>query len=66
MFFSKTLILALAAAAVALPTSQQLDKRAGILKKEPYSQFQVSDGVGGDALAEVKKKFPVWASPIFS
>ncbi|TLD20341.1 hypothetical protein PspLS_08367 [Pyricularia sp. CBS 133598] len=59
MFFSKALILALATAAVALPTSQQLDKRAGILKKEPYAQFQVSDGVGGDALAEVKKKFPI-------
>ncbi|TLS26846.1 hypothetical protein PpBr36_05206 [Pyricularia pennisetigena] len=66
MFFSKTIILALATTAVALPTSHQLDKRAGILKKEPYAQFQVSDGVGGDALAEVQKKFPIDEAKIAS
>ncbi|KAI6379109.1 hypothetical protein MCOR25_002089 [Pyricularia grisea] len=64
MFFSKTAVLALATAAVALPTSQQLDKRAGMLKSEPYANFQISDGVGGDALAEVKKKFPIDDSKI--
>lgn len=56
MYFSKVAILSLVASAIALPTSTH-DKRA--LQAQSYAQFQVSDGVGGNALAEVAQKFPV-------
>lgn len=59
MFFSKVIVLAFAASALALPTGVRTQKRAGVLTVSDYSDFQVSDGVAGDALAEVKAKFPV-------
>ncbi|KAF2838184.1 hypothetical protein M501DRAFT_904804, partial [Patellaria atrata CBS 101060] len=31
----------------------------GVLQTLPYSQFQVSDGVAGNALAEVNAQFPI-------
>jgi len=37
---------------------------ASVLTAGDYSTFQVSDGVGGDALAEVNAKFPVRTLPI--
>lgn len=56
----KTAILFLAASALALPTAQDAHhKRAAVLTKQSYAQFQVSDGVAGNALAEVQAKFPV-------
>lgn len=56
MFFKATIILSLAVSALALPT---LPKRAGVLTARPYADFQISDGVAGDALAEFQAKFPV-------
>lgn len=56
MFFKATIILSLALSALALPA---LPKRAGVLTAQPYADFQISDGVAGDALAEVQAKFPV-------
>ena len=47
---------------MALPTGTQMTKR-GVLTAQPYSQFQVSNGVGGNALAEVQAKFPVSQQP---
>lgn len=55
MFFKATIILSLALSALALPTQ----KRAGVLTQQAYADFQISDGVAGDALAEVQAKFPV-------
>ncbi|EFX02835.1 hypothetical protein CMQ_2764 [Grosmannia clavigera kw1407] len=59
MYFSKALILAFAASALALPMGDKPQKRAGVLSVSKYSDFQVSSGVAGDALAEVKAKFPI-------
>lgn len=56
MFFKATIIVSLAVSALALPT---IPKRAGVLTAQPYADFQISDGVAGDALAEVQAKFPV-------
>ncbi|POS71199.1 hypothetical protein DHEL01_v210403 [Diaporthe helianthi] len=58
--YIKTAILFLAASVLALPTAQDGNhKRAGVLTKQSYADFQVSDGVGGNALAEVQAKFPI-------
>ncbi|EPE10363.1 hypothetical protein F503_05458 [Ophiostoma piceae UAMH 11346] len=59
MFFAKTLILAFAVSALALPTGDKPQKRAGVLTAASYADFQVSDGVAGSALDEVKAKFPI-------
>ena len=37
-----------------------------VLTEQDYADFQVSDGVSGDALAEVDAKFPVCSLPIFN
>lgn len=39
---------------------------ASVLTAGDYSSFQVSDGVAGDALAEVNAKFPVRTLSIIS
>lgn len=58
--YMKTAVLFLAASVLALPTAQDGNhKRAAVLTKQSYAQFQVSDGVAGNALAEVQAKFPV-------
>jgi hypothetical protein len=55
MRFSATIILSgLIASSIAAPT-----KRAGVLTKQSYADFQVSDGTAGNALNEVMQKFPV-------
>ena len=60
MYFSKAVVLSFAVSALALPTlSTKPHKRAGVLTATTYDNFQVSDGVAGNALAEVKAKFPV-------
>ncbi|KAF6841361.1 small secreted protein [Colletotrichum musicola] len=57
MYFSKIAVLfTLAATGFSAP----LDTRqAKLLSVQDYSEFQVSDGTGGNALAEVAKKFPI-------
>lgn len=58
--YIKTAILFLAASALSLPTAQDAHhKRAAVLAQQSYADFQVSDGVAGNALAEVQAKFPV-------
>ncbi|KAK3952618.1 hypothetical protein QBC32DRAFT_405535 [Pseudoneurospora amorphoporcata] len=54
--FVFTLLTSALAAPCAVDT-RDLSKRA--LSAQSYSQFQVSSGVGGNALAEVKAKFPI-------
>ncbi|KAJ4397009.1 hypothetical protein N0V93_001233 [Gnomoniopsis smithogilvyi] len=56
MYFKTTLLFSLAVSALALPTTE---KRAGVLTKQAYADFQISDGVAGNALAEVQAKFPI-------
>lgn len=56
MYFKATLLFSLAVSALAVPTTH---KRAAVLTKRAYADFQVSDGVAGNALAEVQAKFPV-------
>ena len=55
-----TVLLSLAASALSFPIlPSPLHKRANILKVQDYADFQVSDGVAGNALAEVRANFPV-------
>ena len=73
MLFKSTLLFSLAVSALALPAS--LDERktkaaagvagatADVLTVQDYADFQVSDGVAGNALAEVQAKFPVRPPP---
>ncbi|KAK0656624.1 hypothetical protein B0T16DRAFT_315860 [Cercophora newfieldiana] len=60
MYLNTVFLFSLVASTLALPTaiSSRPHKRA-ILTTQSYSQFQVSNGVGGNALAEVAQKFPV-------
>jgi hypothetical protein len=63
MYFTKAAIfLALATSSIAAP----LEKRADVLAVQQYAQFQVSDGVSGNALAEVKQKFPVCLDKVWA
>ncbi|KAI3400305.1 hypothetical protein diail_3686 [Diaporthe ilicicola] len=58
--YIKAAVLFLAASALALPTVEDaLHKRAAVLTNRTYAQFQISDGVAGNALAEVQAKFPI-------
>lgn len=59
MYFNTAIIFALAASAIAMPTSQDRRAAASVLTTQSYANFQVSDGVAGNALAEVQAKFPV-------
>ncbi|ETS85820.1 hypothetical protein PFICI_03845 [Pestalotiopsis fici W106-1] len=53
-------VLSLAAASIAAPaTSFAPYKRADVLTFRKYNDFQISDGVAGNALAEVNAAFPV-------
>jgi hypothetical protein len=36
-----------------------------VLTARPYADFQISDGVAGDAMAEAMAKFPVCTSTIY-
>ena len=58
-FSSLAVMLSLAVSTLAAPTAV-VEKRA--LTFQPYNQFQVSNGVGGNALQETNQKFPVSAS----
>lgn len=64
MYLKSAFIFSMVASAIALPTTGmgEKTKRAAILRVQDYSQFQISDGVGGNALAEVQAKFPVSVS----
>jgi hypothetical protein len=57
-FSIPTVLFAIVALSAAGPIG--LKKKAGVLTAKPYSEFQVSDGVAGNALAEVNANFPVW------
>lgn len=61
--FVFTLLTSALAAPCAVDT-RDLGKRA--LSAQSYSQFSVSGGVGGNALAEVKAKFPVSRSVLLA
>ncbi|KAK4454829.1 hypothetical protein QBC34DRAFT_445699 [Podospora aff. communis PSN243] len=60
MQLNTVVFLSLIAATLALPNgiNSRAEKRA-ILPPRTYSQFQISDGVGSDAVAEVFEKFPI-------
>jgi hypothetical protein len=63
MHFSKaTILFSLIALSAAGPIG--LKKKANVLTAKSYSEFQVSDGVAGNALAEVNANFPVCSSRI--
>ncbi|KAK1730770.1 hypothetical protein CaCOL14_002863 [Colletotrichum acutatum] len=60
MYFSKIAVLfTLAATGLSAPIEGTEKRQAKLLSVQDYSQFQVSDGTGGNALAEVAQKFPV-------
>jgi hypothetical protein len=65
MYFSSTaLLLGLVASSIAVPFQNTGLKARQAITPQSYADFQVSDGVAGNALAEVNAKFPV--SPPFS
>ncbi len=51
------------AAAFPMPAKGGAAAAAGVLTVQSYADFQVSDGVAGNALDEVNAKFPVRLSP---
>ncbi|KAJ9618608.1 hypothetical protein H2204_012961 [Knufia peltigerae] len=57
MRFSTAVFLGLLALSSAAPVALK-NKRASVLTTQSYADFQVSDGVAGNALAEVNAKFP--------
>ncbi|KAK1711031.1 hypothetical protein BDP67DRAFT_545392 [Colletotrichum lupini] len=60
MYFSKIAVLfTLAATGLSAPIEGAEKRQAKLLSVQDYSQFQVSDGTAGNALAEVAQKFPV-------
>ncbi|KAK6366282.1 hypothetical protein LTS17_010788 [Exophiala oligosperma] len=58
MRFSTAVFLGLLALSSAAPVALK-NKRASVLTTQSYADFQVSDGVAGNALAEVNAKFPI-------
>jgi hypothetical protein len=59
MHFTKFYVaISLISSAVALPISGTSIARRALQFRE-YADFQISDGVSGNALAEAKAKFPV-------
>ncbi|ETI26283.1 hypothetical protein G647_03060 [Cladophialophora carrionii CBS 160.54] len=64
-FSTTTVLFALVALSAAGPVGLK-KKQAGVLTARPYSQFQISDGVAGNALAEVNAMFPIDTSDLAS
>jgi hypothetical protein len=60
MHFSvSALLLGLVASSLAVPFQNAGLKARQAITPQAYADFQVSDGVAGNALAEVNAKFPV-------
>ncbi|KAI1077117.1 hypothetical protein F5B20DRAFT_281965 [Whalleya microplaca] len=60
MYFTKiAFVLSLAVSALAMPTNGIYRKQKRALTFRPYSEFQVSSGTAGNALAEVQAQFPI-------
>ncbi|ORY61545.1 uncharacterized protein BCR38DRAFT_411409 [Pseudomassariella vexata] len=57
MYFSRTAFI-LSVAAIGL-SNPMLKRVSVLLRPQRYAEFQISDGVAGQALAEVAQKFPV-------
>lgn len=57
-FSASVLLFGLTASVLAAPVTPA-NKRAGVLTQQAYADFQISDGVAGNALAEAQAKFPV-------
>ena len=57
---SLTVLLSFSGATIAAPLMERASSTsAAVLTIETYDKFQVSDGVAGNALAEVNAQFPV-------
>lgn len=64
MHFSASVsLMFLASSAIAAPAALNKRAAAGVLTQQTYANFQISDGVAGNALAEVNAKFPVRPAP---
>ncbi|KAJ4289004.1 hypothetical protein N0V90_011346 [Kalmusia sp. IMI 367209] len=63
MRFSASVILSglLATGALGAPTGL---KKRGVLTAQSYADFQISDGVAGNAVAEFQQKFPIDTSDL--
>lgn len=58
MYVTKiTLLASLAMSVIAVPAVHPKQKRA--LQFQTFDEFQISDGVAGNAMAEIQDKFPV-------
>jgi hypothetical protein len=59
MYFKAAVVFSLICSAVAAPAAAGVGTSKSVLTSRKYADFQVSDGVAGNALAEVNAKFPV-------
>lgn len=60
MYFKAAVLFSLLASSFAAPTANgNVKSKRGVFTVQDYSDFQVSSGVAGNALAEVNAKFPV-------
>lgn len=66
MYLKAAVFFSLLVSSLAAPTVDGSRRvKRGVLTTQNYSQFQVSGGVAGNALAEVNAKFPVRTAPVF-
>ena len=66
MYFKTAVMFSLLASSFALPMATSRPAKRAVLSVQNYSEFQVSDGVAGNALAEVAGQVPSTNSyPIF-
>jgi len=54
-----TLLFGLVATIVASPVPATKYTKRGVLTQQSYNDFEISDGVAGNSVAEVLAKFPV-------
>ncbi|KAK4116438.1 hypothetical protein N656DRAFT_701112 [Canariomyces notabilis] len=67
MYLKAAFLFSLLGSSLALPSRTNSPKvKRGVLTVQDYSEFQVSDGVAGNALAEVNAKFPIDQSDLAS
>lgn len=57
-----TVVFGLIASAIALPVPASKHTKRGVLTQQSYADFQISDGVAGNSVAEVTANFPVSSS----
>jgi hypothetical protein len=58
-FIAATILFGLVASSLASPIPDNKHAKRGVLTQQSYDDFQISDGVAGNSVAEVLANFPV-------